>query len=846
MGKNSCFLLFGPCDSGKSFSLRGDNNSSETGLLGRCMQDLFNLVEISKQANLNSKGRNSTFFSLKLSVYQVYLDQVNDLLTNQFNKNLKVEKYYDSENNLCSTIPDLTQKEIRNKKDYENILKEAMNFRKLLAQTLKVNEMKRKSHLVVSVLLDKHDRYSEGQGRTNEKSQDKFAQMDFVELAASNFGLSNFSENLKSFKSQSLLSDHTQWDDLLYKNTSKVFNSICNNIVASTLGSSQVSNPRYDTKLTLALKNTLRRDSQIILFSCVSPDEEPPVSNFKSLKFSNWLRNQVHNIKCNKDYKIKSQYEDDSNNENEDRPVRQKNKSANHQYIPNNNQDSEDDFKIRTQKVLKNYNERKDYLEDEQIHPSNHKHATHQENNYNYNKYRSESNMNTNANIYHSSGSGEEHEIRQLRDRMRNKYNSNSSISNQGNNFNGHMQGSKPSNLNYNYSSNEREIKSLRTLKSNNTRDNSIINERERNERNINDDQAYISCHKEEKLKDVEKSLRDLEAKSLEMSRCIDNLRNERGKIQSSNYDETMNTINTHNHTHNQTLIKNCLSSQMSGMSEMEFDKIKTENATLKSDNIIYREDINRLTDINRHLEDELTKQRGRNLELAADNERALQDKLAMKSEIEKLNETLSKTKVQEHNYMEQMNQRFMTENRIRELENECRNLRDEKQKFEIDFRVLSERHSEMRKNFENSESELSYIKTKQTEEVNSIETKLEKMSKEIEYLQRENHQLRSNEERLRTEVSSLEKQRDNYRDKYQDYKQKNNILNVKLNEIEDDFRKLILEKQVESFEKKKEEECKKMKVDTKQKILDDMQSRISSYKSELFRQRSRKEKEDF
>jgi hypothetical protein len=98
----------------------------------------------------------------------------------------------------------------------------------------------------------------------------------------------------------------------------------------------------------------------------------------------------------------------------------------------------------------------------------------------------------------------------------------------------------------------------------------------------------------------------------------------------------------------------------------------------------------------------------------------------------------------------------------------------------------------------------------------------------------------------LRTEVSSLEKQRDNYRDKYQDYKQKNNILNVKLNEIEDDFRKLILEKQVESFEKKKEEECKKMKVDTKQKILDDMQSRISSYKSELFRQRSRKEKEDF
>jgi hypothetical protein len=794
MGKNSCFLLFGPCDSGKSFNLRGDTNSSETGLLGRCMQDLFNLVEISKQANFNSKGRNSTFFSLKISVYQVYLDQVNDLLTNQFNKNLKVEKFYDSENNLCSTIPDLTQKEIRNKKDYENVLKEAMNFRKLLAQSLKVNEMKRKSHLVVSVILDKHDRYSEGQGKTNEKSQDKFAQMDFVELAASNFGLSNFGENLKS---QSVLSDPTQWDDLLYKNTSKVFNSICNNIVASTMGSSSVGNPKYDTKLTLALKNTLRRDSQIILFSCVSPDEEPPVSNFKCLKFSNWLRNQVHNIQCNKDYKIKSQYEDDSDNENEDRPVRQRNHSGNNQFN-NNYQDSGEDFKKRTQKVLKgqsssnnsinrglslspnmntiNYNDRKDYLEDEQI---KYNHDIYQENKYNYNKYQTEGNMN----IYHSSGSCDEQEIRQLRDRMRNKYNSSN---NNHEKTNGHMQGPKPSNLNYNYTGvnsdplNERDIKSLRTIKSNNTRENSMIIDRERNERNLNQDQSYISNHKEEKLKEVEKSLRDLEAKSLEMSRCIDNLRNERGKIQTSNYDETLNTINTHNHT----LIKNCLSSQMSQMSEMEYEKLKTENATLKSDNIIYREDINRLTDINRHLEDELAKQRARNLELAADNERALQDKLAMKGEIEKLNETVSKTKVQEHNYMEQMNQRFMTENRMRELENECRNLRDEKQKFEIEFRVLSERHNEMRKNYENSESELNYIKTKQTEEVNAIETKLEKMSKEIEYLQRENHQLRTNEERLRTELNSLEKQRDNYRDKYQDYKQKNNILNVKLNEV--------------------------------------------------------------
>jgi hypothetical protein len=89
-----------------------------------------------------------------------------------------------------------------------------------------------------------------------------------------------------------------------------------------------------------------------------------------------------------------------------------------------------------------------------------------------------------------------------------------------------------------------------------------------------------------------------------------------------------------------------------------------------------------------------------------------------------------------------------------------------------------------------------------------------------------------------------MEKQRDNYRDKHQDYKTKNNILNVKLQEIDEDFRKLILEKQAEQYEKKREEDNKRTKLDSKHKIIEDLQSRISGYKTELLKQRVRKEKE--
>jgi hypothetical protein len=51
-----------------------------------------------------------------------------------------------------------------------------------------------------------------------------------------------------------------------------------------------------------------------------------------------------------------------------------------------------------------------------------------------------------------------------------------------------------------------------------------------------------------------------------------------------------------------------------------------------------------------------------------------------------------------------------------------------------------------------------------------------------------------------------------------------------------------MMEKQTEQFAIKREEETKKMKIDTKHKIIEDMQNRISQYKSELFKNRIRKD----
>jgi hypothetical protein len=91
-----------------------------------------------------------------------------------------------------------------------------------------------------------------------------------------------------------------------------------------------------------------------------------------------------------------------------------------------------------------------------------------------------------------------------------------------------------------------------------------------------------VSDNEQKKINIVERSLKDLEAKSHEMSRHIESLRNERSRIDDSKF------------------------------GDFEHEKLKQEYATLKSDNIIFREDINRLSDVNRHLEEELNRQRNR------------------------------------------------------------------------------------------------------------------------------------------------------------------------------------------------------------------------------------------
>ena len=146
--KNSCILLHGPIDSGKSFLLRGGNTPSggESGLIYRGIRDIFRLISLYNQANSNTSS-----FHVKFCSYQIYLDNIHDLLSKD-SFIVTVEKTL--ENNFVNTnLIGLTEKEIKNIPEYESCMREAVHNRATLYQKLKINDINRKSYFIISIRL---------------------------------------------------------------------------------------------------------------------------------------------------------------------------------------------------------------------------------------------------------------------------------------------------------------------------------------------------------------------------------------------------------------------------------------------------------------------------------------------------------------------------------------------------------------------------------------------------------------------------------------------------------------------------------------------------------------------
>ena len=270
-------------------------------------------------------------------------------------------------------------------------------------------------------------------------------------------------------------------------------------------------------------------------------------------------------------------------------------------------------------------------------------------------------------------------------------------------------------------------------------------------------------------------------------------------------------------------------------MDNPEYERILQENVTLKSDTLIFREDIKHLTEVNKRLESELEISRKKILDLVNENDN-YQNQLCQKSlEIDKLTQAITRLRLFDNPDVEfTLENRKNKDQRIQELEFENKNLTEEKIKLSTEHRILIERFNEFKSQNDDLSKELNFSKMRENEQINVLEDKIRNLELQLDSIGRENNSLRLTDEKFRRELQLITKEKETYLNKYQKKKDQLNQLSQRYNELDMQYKRIQLDYQGLLTAQNMKEEHKVQKDNGKQKVFDDLYRKIQLFKTQM------------
>ena len=795
--KNSCVFCFGPSESGKSFLLFGENNDINN--IKNNKNNKYHYLNCNK-GNKQDKNEKKNKGLIKSSIYKILNlikinKQGNDVQSNVKNKyELKIsiyQIYFDKIFDLLSK--DIKKVNMQINYEENKVLKtklfglndieirNSQDYEKIIKE-VEINRKNLTRNLKVKD-LNKYS-YLIVSLKLRKKIQNRIGNNIIDNYSADYFSQIDFVELVPS---EIGLNDKFQnthdlsFEYSLYEDTKKVYDSIIDNISSTNYGIT----PTKESTLTLSLKNTLKTNSNIIFFNCVIPWEYPINNSFKALKFTTWLRNQVVND------------EDNINNNN-----------ANDNLINNNFNNLFNTINENNNNIITNqYKNNSYYIE-------NFKNPIVEENSYiNYNNNQN-SNMNKSFPIINNSNSQSQF------------FNNNT------------KEEEKDFNLNIDE---ENNIKLMRNRSSNLLINKNMnkSNEIERNknnnisdimENNIQNNNQYININ--ENFPQNDKTFQTLE-------QTLKELENKKFEIENKIYEDKINITNSKEINPNNS-INNFQFSPKNIMSP-EALLMKEKQDILQSDNIIMKEDISRLSEMNQNLENEVAQNRETITQLQSENQKLIEENLKLKTVLKDYDGNnytklyMSGQITKDEFLQKYFDEKYFLVNKIKKMEKNLDISQKEKMQYEIDYKVLTTKYDEIIKKYEKSNFELINSRQIHDNELYNIDNKINDLSKEVEKLQNENYELRREIEIQRNNLNSVAKEKDMIKERYEQQKYENDLLNKKIFEVEKGYSDMIREKEYEKyFKKEKEENGKnKNKNETKNKIAQELHDKIQKYRRE-------------
>ena len=245
-------------------------------------------------------------------------------------------------------------------------------------------------------------------------------------------------------------------------------------------------------------------------------------------------------------------------------------------------------------------------------------------------------------------------------------------------------------------------------------------------------------------------------------------------------------------------------------MERVDFDKIIQENIILKSDNLLFKEDINHLSEINKTLSNELNAAKQQILTLINQNasyQKEIANKLAT---INQLNETIDKMNIVSSQKSTTIGRQIKQnlEEKIYYLNKNNKELNNELVKANTENKVLKEQIEELKKDNDKYKKYHDISASKEKEQMSILEDKVLFMENQLNDISKENNELRILDDKNRKEIEILQKEKENIQNKYENKKEEYNQLILKYNQLDKQAKEYQLAKiSIENAHKLKEED---------------------------------------
>lgn len=243
-GFNGCVFAYGQTGTGKTFTMRGDNDSENQGVIPRAFEQIW--AHINRAQNMN--------FLVEASYLEIYMEEVRDLLKPNSKKSLELRE----KEGVGVYVPNLHSVLCKSVEDMMQVMHTG-NRNRTVGRT-KMNESSSRSHAIFSVKIEMAEMDS---------NVVKVGKLNLIDLAGS------------ERQTKTGATDHR------LKEASKInraLSSLGNVISALAENSSHV--PYRDSKLTRLLQDSLGGNSKTLMIANVGPSEYNYSETLTTLRYA--------------------------------------------------------------------------------------------------------------------------------------------------------------------------------------------------------------------------------------------------------------------------------------------------------------------------------------------------------------------------------------------------------------------------------------------------------------------------------------------------------------------------------------------------------------------------------